>query len=96
MYFSKVQGVENDSEIVPETDLSNIQIATFKTNFDSTAETRFRFVNRSAFRWCEAFLLNAKIYILNVNDKDEILEGVKTFGVDDFLRENEVQSILFV
>lgn len=97
MYFSNVQGVDSDAEIVPETDLSKIKPARIKPKWQGSDE-KILARYQSPFWWSKSFLLGAtEMYLANLKDKDEpdkdaSIESINTIGLDTFLHKYEVLS----
>lgn len=90
MYFSGVQGVDSDVEITSETaGLSEIRVARIKTKFSDTDEKKL--VYQLPYWWSQAYLLgNAEIHVAYIND-DDVIENIKTIGMDTLLDQNEVK-----
>lgn len=89
MYFSGVQGVDSDYEIISETDLSQIKTVRMKTRF-SQSDPKILALYKSPYWWSQSFLLgNTELHVVNIND-DDVIENINTIGLDTFLHDNEV------
>lgn len=90
MYFSGVQGVDSDAEIISETtDLSKIKVARIKTKFSHTDE-KAHVLYKAPFWWSQLYLLGTgEVHVANIND-DDVIENINTIGIDAFLEQNEV------
>lgn len=93
MYFSGIDGVDSESEVVSDTDLNN-KIA-WTTNVKLSNHEgieRTRIVRQTPYWWCQSFLLrNDAMHVFDVDD-DEVIRSVNTVGVDTFLCQNEVNA----
>lgn len=90
MYFSGVQGVDSDAEMISATtDLSELKVSRIKTRFSHTDE-RVHAMYQSPFWWSQSLLLrNDEIHVANISDED-VIENIETIGIEAFLHKYEV------